>query len=342
MTVCIAAICDGQTIIGAADRMLTAGDVEFEPDLDSLHFLDGFSQEIRNAFSYNEKIRPLSNYITVLTAGDSGLQMEICNAVREVIYKRIFTNPDLYWGVKEVAELYTSMYVAIKERRMQIDIFQPFGLDRESFIAKQHEMNDSFVREIMERVQQFEFTFASRNKIETIITGLDMTGFDVKTGKPFLTPHLYTLHNDQLTCCDAVGFAAIGSGSRHAESQFMLSGHTRFSPRDETLLLVYVAKKWSEIAPGVGSGTDMFTIGPPPGGTFTALNNVPDLELGKLNGIYDQMKKAQKLAFDAAKNEVKSHIEAVFKKRAESSQQTQSPTGQEKPNLPPDDPNSRG
>ena len=37
MTVCIAAICDNNTtILGACDRMMTSGDVEFEPALDSL------------------------------------------------------------------------------------------------------------------------------------------------------------------------------------------------------------------------------------------------------------------------------------------------------------------
>jgi hypothetical protein len=42
----------------------------------------------------------------------------------------------------------------------------------------------------------------------------------------------------------------------------MLAGHSPFSSSPETLLLTYLAKKRSEIAPGVGKGTDMFIIGP--------------------------------------------------------------------------------
>ncbi|HWD17799.1 MAG TPA: hypothetical protein VHB20_00855 [Verrucomicrobiae bacterium] len=338
VTVCIAAICEGQTILGAADRMLTSADVEFEPNLDKLDFLDSFPPEVKYASSYNQKICPITNYITILGAGDSGLQMDIVNRVRDVVHKRIFTHTDLYWGVREVCDLYVSIYEEIKQKRMQLSVFEPFGLTGESFISRQLEMKDGFIREMTERMQQFEFTFSDRSAVETIVTGLDMTGFDSKTGKSFLSPHLYTLHNDHLTCCDSVGFAAIGSGSRHAESQFMLSEYTKFSKRDETLLLVYVAKKHAEIAPGVGSGTDMFTIGPPPGGTFTVLNNVEDLELQMLDKIFSEMTKVQKTAFDAAKAKVKAHIEAVFKKRSEKSQQNQIATGSEKSIPPLDNP----
>jgi hypothetical protein len=85
----------------------------------------------------------------------------------------------------------------------------------------------------------------------------------------------------------------------------------------ETFLLVYSAKKRAEIAPGVGKGTDLFSIGPPPGGTFTMLNNVPDLEIDKIQSVFARMDKRQKIAFDAAKGQVKSHIEEMFKRRAE-------------------------
>lgn len=73
------------------------------------------------------------------------------------------------------------------------------------------------------------------------------------------------MSNGQLSCNDVVGFAAIGVGRWHANSQFMFKGHNRNRPIPETLLLAFSAKKRAEAAPGVGQATDMFTIGPGPG-----------------------------------------------------------------------------
>ena len=60
MTVCIAAIA-GKTVIGASDRLVTAGDVQFEPS--------------------RPKIRALTNSVVVMTAGDAWLQAEVLDGV---------------------------------------------------------------------------------------------------------------------------------------------------------------------------------------------------------------------------------------------------------------------
>ena len=57
MTVCIAAR-SGATIVAAADRMLTAGDVQFES-------------------TSGIKIQPLSNLAFIMTAGDAALSAEL-------------------------------------------------------------------------------------------------------------------------------------------------------------------------------------------------------------------------------------------------------------------------
>jgi len=63
-------------------------------------------------------------------------------------------------------------------------------------------------------------------------------------------------------CEDQTAFVAIGSGGRHAESQFMLAKYSGGVPNAEALLLAYSAKRNAEIAPGVGAETDIFVIGP--------------------------------------------------------------------------------
>jgi hypothetical protein len=62
LTVCIAAICEGGIVLGACDKMMTAGDVEFEPQAPT---------------GRSMKVFPITNSIAVMTAGDSGLQSEI-------------------------------------------------------------------------------------------------------------------------------------------------------------------------------------------------------------------------------------------------------------------------
>ena len=57
VTVCIAARAE-TLIVGTSDRMLTSGDVQFEP-------------------SAGMKLIPLTNSLFMMTAGDAGLQAQI-------------------------------------------------------------------------------------------------------------------------------------------------------------------------------------------------------------------------------------------------------------------------
>jgi len=54
MTVCIAAVCEGNILIGASDRMLTSGDIQFQPP--------------------TTKIYTFTTSINVMTSGDAGFQ----------------------------------------------------------------------------------------------------------------------------------------------------------------------------------------------------------------------------------------------------------------------------
>ena len=73
MTVCVAAICGDSSIVGASDRMITAGDVEFEPP--------------------QTKLWNVSSSIAVMIAGDASLQMEILYALRDQVNLAIQTTP---------------------------------------------------------------------------------------------------------------------------------------------------------------------------------------------------------------------------------------------------------
>ena len=109
-------------------------------------------------------------------------------------------------------------------------------------------------------------------------------------------PHLYAISNGNITCQDAVGFAAIGAGAYHASSYFMFAGHARDATLSKTFLTTYASKRRSEVAPGVGIETDMFLVGP---------------ELGSFSNVYPRIiKKFEKIYTDTVKGHSKVDIKA--------------------------------
>ncbi len=198
MTVCVAARCTGDIVLGASDRMLTAGDVQFEPDTAKMH--------------------PLTASIACMTAGDSSFQIEILREVKNVIDERVRREPDNWWLVRDVAYLYARVRNEIRRKRAEQTILLPLGLAHESFIARQKGMSDEFISKITKELINFDVP-----DVETIFAGVDTYG-----------SHIYTVENDKVRCHDSVGFAAIGIGYWHANSQFMLAGHNYEAPMPVT------------------------------------------------------------------------------------------------------------
>jgi hypothetical protein len=131
-------------------------------------------------------------------------------------------------------------------------------------------MADSFVRQVSADLVNYQLA-----RTAVIFCGVDTKG-----------QHIYVVHDNDIGCYDKIGFACIGSGSRHANSQFMLQGHTPASSLAETMLLGYLAKKRSEVAPGVGPDTDIFFFGPQLGSFSPTLHddlrNKLEAEYGKI------------------------------------------------------------
>ncbi|HWY31906.1 MAG TPA: hypothetical protein VNX46_14190, partial [Candidatus Acidoferrum sp.] len=226
MTVCIAAICknvapteSGLMVIGATDRMLTGGDIEFEPKTPN-------------------KIHHFSSSITGMFAGDFGFQTEIVRGVLPVVLNRIKAEPQNWWKVKEVAELYAENLKQFHLKRAENAILAPLGLDMNIFLAKQKEMDSELINKAASKLAQF-----CSPGVQAIFCGHDMDG-----------AHIYVVDNSfDVICHDVVGFASIGAGYWHADSQFMFAEHNPFNSFAETLFLTYSAKKRAEVAPGVGS-----------------------------------------------------------------------------------------
>jgi hypothetical protein len=207
VTVCITAICLDSMIVCASDRMLTADDVEFEPQ--------------------KSKIIPLSNSIVAMIAGESALQDEIIQKIYLDIGNRIKSDPQNWWKVSDVADLYFRYYNEKKRKIAESRFLAPLGLDSDSFISRQQQMNNQVATQLTNEIISFHMP-----DVEVIFSGIDSTG-----------AHIYKFVNERSLCLDRVGFASIGIGARHADSEFMFSGHIGSRGLPETLLLVYSAKK---------------------------------------------------------------------------------------------------
>jgi len=270
MTVCIAARATN-AIVGASDRMLTSADVQFEP-------------------SAGTKIVLLTSSMFVMTSGDAALQAEICSHVLSEITDRINREPSNWWRVKEAADLYIKYFNEVKNKRAEDAILAPLHLDRHSFIANQQMMAPSLVTDLTKELLNFELP-----SVSAIFAGFP-------TGA-----HIYTVRNNEANCLDAVGYAAIGIGSRHASSQFMFAGHAWNAPFSDTLLLTYYAKRKSEVAPGVGKGTDMVVVGP----NLGSLISVGDHAIAKLDQEYNNITRSEVAAFNRAKGKIGKYVEEL-------------------------------
>lgn len=266
--------------------MITSGDIQFEPQ--------------------QTKLVILTTSIVVQMAGDVSMQSEIILRAGADIGKRVEAEPWNWWNVSDVAELYRHYYQEARLRRAEHELLTPLGLDRNTWITRQQEMDSGLVRQLATELINYRL-----QPCAAIISGVDSTG-----------PHIYVADNGGISCQDWVGFAAIGAGAGHANSQLMFAGHTRNKPIPETFLAVYFAKKRAEVAPGVGQATDMFGIGPKLGSYFP----IPDTDLQALAAIYEN----EQLKHEIAVKEGRLHIYGWFKERF------QPPTTETQAPSPPD------
>jgi len=279
VTVCIAAVAERGTLIGVSDRMLTAGDVEFEPG--------------------QAKMWSFSSAIWALIAGDISIQGEILNKVDTEIRRRIAADPEVWVSVKEVAELYCQRYRELLRSRAEAAILHPLNLTLSSFLTKQSKLSPELVISLADKLSTYDFD----SHLEVLFIGNDHEGPDEKS----VYVHLYATDGDKLSDLTSVGFAAIGIGKSHAESQFMFSGHWPSKPFEETFLLAYTAKKRAEVAPGVGKDTDMVVIGPGLGHSL----KVEEKHIEGLEKIYQKSITGNAKAINTAVDETKNFVKKV-------------------------------
>jgi hypothetical protein len=241
MTVCVAVINHG-AVIGACDRMITSGDIEFEPDV-------------------LWKATPLTSAICVMWGGQAAYQAEVIQAVQVELAQ---TDP-ANCTVRRATETYIAQWRAAKRRRAESVVLGSIGLTLGDLINGLHGLSEETVQQLLAMVIQWELPSDREGVTEAIVTGIDS---DFSNGLP--GAHIYKLWNDQYWCEDSTCFAAIGSGAWHANSQLMHARYHSGISQEAALWQTFVAKKRAEVAPGVGAaGTNVFFLGPQPGTSIT-------------------------------------------------------------------------
>jgi hypothetical protein len=276
MTVCIAARSEAMLLM-VADRMITSGDIEFEPPI--------------------AKITLLTSSIAIMFSGDSALYAEVAQELLIDVRARIAAEPTNWLKVKDVVDLYCKHWARARYRLAEIEVLAPYGLTRETFLSQIVTLDPRIAEKISDGM-----TSQRLPGLEVIIAGVDQ-----RFGADDPRVSIYHVADGFAMCQDQISFVAIGTGARHVESQLMRSHYTGNTENPEACLLLYSAKRDAKIAPGVGNETDIFAIGPMVGQNLL----LPDDLKSALEAQYQKIKVKDKKARQMGISEIDRALRAA-------------------------------
>ena len=231
MTVCIGTICEkGDVVIVTTDRMWTSPYLSIE-------------------YEYPEsKIEKLSPTCVAAVAGVVVFPTEAFERVRDKIERE---------GIRSISGIAYTLrdeYAEERKKRVDDDIFRPRSMTIDEFYGgRQKALDPNLVQMLDAEVMSYKF------ELDILVAGVDRKG------------HLYVIFPPgRIEPFERVGYIAIGSGSPHAQSTFIVERYSPEASFDKALYLTYKAKKIAERAPGVGPSTDMVVV------TKEKIFDVPD------------------------------------------------------------------
>jgi hypothetical protein len=185
------------------------------------------------------KINKITSRIVALTAGDA---LRGARLAYDVAIRMPADSPP----VQAVVEAFSARYVESRSNQINSEIFQPRGIRMQDFYGgQQQRMLAPIAGTIDEQVISFNY------QVEVLVAGADDEG-----------AHIWHITNPGGSPNDfrQIGFHAIGSGMIHALQSLIGFGHTGTHGLHETLFRVYASKRRAEVAPGVGTDTDLAII----------------------------------------------------------------------------------
>lgn len=179
------------------------------------------------------KIEHVCAQCVALVAGSAVRYGELLRAVRREVGHT--DDLEVAWVVEKVKEKYDEFRTRVLEQ----SIFRPRGLTRAEFYGRMSTFPQPVIRELDTVCATFDY------EVQFVICGVDTAGGHI---------HL-VLNPGHSECLDAVGFSAIGTGAIHASHSLIANGAEPGISLQRGVYLAYEAKRRSEVAPGVGSGT---------------------------------------------------------------------------------------
>lgn len=242
MTVCLGALCLDQD----GQRIIVASDrmVTYPGFIEFEHTVP--------------KMTGSSMHSVTMFAGDALIGSHL---VSETTRALAGTNPT----VDQLRQQFAANYEAVRNQWVETQVLTTRGLNFQSFYQGHSSFNGQITAMIDQALAQYNLG------LELLIAGIDVTG-----------AHLHTVHNPGRTSRqhDVIGFAAIGSGWIHAMQSMIGFRHSPNAPFKETLYRAFASKKRAEVAPGVGTDTDMAVIS---GAGVQALSEVQMAELEEIH-----------------------------------------------------------
>jgi len=226
-----------------------------------------------------------------MTAGDASYTTLLVPAVMRDVQRLIEEDPNEWVRVRDVVDLYVKHFQEYKAKFAERALLAPLGLTLETFIDRQRTMDPSIVKQISGAILDYAVPDCA-----VIVAGKDPDG-----------THIYTVEGTYVSALDSIGFASVGIGARHAQSQMMQSQHHWNASVSDGLLSSYVAKRRAEVAPGVGKVTDIVIIGPNLGNMVYVADHVHV----RLSQAYDDLVAAEKGAAETARIAIAQFVEEL-------------------------------
>jgi 20S proteasome alpha/beta subunit len=141
------------------------------------------------------------------------------------------------------------------------------GLSLQAYYQMHQGLNGQVVMLLDNQLAQFDLG------VDLLLAAVDDTGAHIHTnGNP----------GGGNSNHDPIGYAAIGSGAIHVVPAMAGFTHSGDASYDQTLFHVYAAKRRAQVAPGVGTKTEMAVL------TKGGIKHLSRDELKRLGDIYDE------------------------------------------------------
>lgn len=145
MTVCIGILCcNKEAVVAVSDKMVTAGDIEFEHS--------------------EPKIEKLTNRCVALTAGSALAHVELFDKVRGLLGSADDT------AISDIVEIIKREYVALRKQKIEEEILKPRGLTLSAFIEHMNDFPVGFSSNIDQYIDKREYN------VTAIVCGIDNEG----------------------------------------------------------------------------------------------------------------------------------------------------------------------